>query len=109
MNFNCSHQAPVSHLDLAVSAVSNLMVREPKRKIASFLLILTGWNCFLSSPWNKIEITQTEPADICPLPRKTIVNVINNVQDFSAIKHSYGSINIADRRILSNVATAEPP
>lgn len=93
----------VSHLDLALSVVSNLMVQDPVKKLASFLLTLSGWNCAPAEPWDDVNMTQSELADLCQLSRKTIVNAISDLQARGAVRHSYKMISIVNRRILIRI------
>lgn len=92
----------VLNLDLAMQAYDDLMIRDPETRVAAILLRLAGheagvYDCIDTL---RIDVTQTEVAEIANLSRNAIGRILSRLAAAGLIAVGYGHLTILELEAL---------
>jgi CRP/FNR family cyclic AMP-dependent transcriptional regulator len=92
---------------LAISAGDDLMIRDPRKRLAAVLLRLSGHrNTFQSAPpITTVPLTQGELADAAALSRSKSAAILRALAESGTIGTEYGSIRIVKPEVLKAIVT----
>jgi CRP/FNR family cyclic AMP-dependent transcriptional regulator len=93
-------QIAVANLDLALRAVSDLMISQPERRIAAVLVRSTGAN---SEP--VVRVSQSELGQLANASRKLVNKTLQQFAGLGWVESGYNAIKIHDVQALKRFAT----
>ena len=102
--FEAGHFAILTteHLDEAAAIFEQLMVGDPKARVATRLLTLAYHQGDTEKA--SLRVTQNELASMCALARQTINKVVKRFVRLGIVQSRYGRLTILDMDGLSSVA-----
>jgi len=97
--------AAISHVDLAVGACDDLMIRDPTNRCIAILLRLAGRR--QSSPVDAspvdVDLTQSDIADLANVARTTLSSILRKLKDAGSLDLSYRRIRILSPAVLQTM------
>ena len=100
--------ATISHLDVAMGACDDLMIRDPTNRCVAILLRLAGRQKASRGDLSPVEIdlTQSDIADLANVSRTTLGSVLRKLEEDGKLELSYRRIRLlspkAMRAMLNN-------
>jgi CRP/FNR family transcriptional regulator, cyclic AMP receptor protein len=84
------------HIDLAIGACDDLMLRDHVKRCIAVLLRLGGcrYNSLIDSPHDEIDVSQDEIATLANVARTTVGRVLRNLEKAGHIEQRYRRIGI---------------
>ncbi len=94
-----------THEALAVASVDDLMLRDPRKRLAASLLRLAGqrWTFQLPPSLNPVPVTQQELSEVANLSRTVTAGILAEFNRTGLVRTEYGRVHILKPKRLSDI------
>ena len=90
-------QLAAAHLEISITAIADLMLRDSKQRLAAIVLRLAGCRS-AGEPLleHEMHVSQEDIAAISNLSRTTVISILNQLEEAGLIERSYRRLRISD-------------